>query len=156
MAFYTSEMKYIAKANLGWHSQHRLSKPLDFPYKVCILFPLQGSNWNDLFCGCVSQCGQHTFLEAYISSTVCICAYLYLQYIPERAMLISDSSFFISAFCVLHFPAENDVFYTFHSDKHEGNLLVAVGPLNRYLVIREEGKDILKMFEWLPKMHILI
>ena len=63
-------------------------------------------------------------------------------------MLISDNSFFISAFCVLHFPAENDVFYKFHSDKHEGNLLVAVGPLNQYLVIiREEGEDILKMLE---------
>lgn len=145
-------------SNLGWQSQHRLSKPLDFSYKVFLFFPLQGHNWNDLLFGCVSQCGQHTFLEAYISNRwycVRICTFVHSIH-PWKCKAYFRQSFFIRAFCVLHFSAENDVFYKFHSNKHEGNFLVAVGPLNRYLVIREDGEDILKMFEWLPKMHILI
>lgn len=159
MAFYTSEKKYSAQANLGWQSQHRLSKPLDFSYKLCLFF----FHYKDVIEMICFVDVSHSVASILclrlvypIDGTVCICAWLYLQYIPESVMLVSDNSFFISAFCVLHFPAENDVFYKFHSNKHEGNLLVAVGPLNQYLVIREEGEDILKMFEWLPKMHILI
>lgn len=130
-------------SKLGWQSQHRLFKHLDFSYKVCLFF----FNYKDvieMICFVDVSYSVASILSLRlifpIDGTVCVCAHLYIQYISESVMLISDNSFFIIAFCVLHFLAENDVFCKFHSNKHEGNLLVAVGPLNRYLVIREEGE----------------